>query len=511
MSWKNRSDKIFAVIAKNKPLLVIFLLSTSFFAWQHQFISWDFASYASNADYWQGDIYRIGSESDSAGFYYEISRPPLVPVILYLLGIFPLSEYIFIILASLLFLYSSVRFADCVKIRREFFYIFSLSPVALFYGMLNGTELLSLALLELFLVYLLEKKPQAGMFLGLAFLTRYNFLIFFPLIFSNRYPKKIAATIALFLIPMIPWLAFNFITTGNMLTSLADSFALNFKYRYYFTQPSSILHILTALSFLLPLFLLGLWQAFRKWNFKPAMKFLCSEKAKLLLIVVIALSLYQYLTTPSKELRYLFPLVLPVAYFSAKGIETFRKKAAIIAIILVALNLTLFASMNTGYETRERYQDAINILKSNQIENCRVLSNAWPIMNYIGQPSEPFPRKELLGKAIEEGNIVILFPSMGEPEWMQDRDFIREFPAVYESSELIVLGTGECNPPMRYEHNYMALLHEKIRNVYNVSINTNPCFVMFRGGVLENTCNFANGKGFVLDENREDGLLLVRD
>src|SRR3989338_5837401 len=193
MSWKNRSDKIFAVIAKNKPLLVIFLLSTSFFAWQHQFISWDFASYASNADYWQD------------GSYYEVSRPPLAPIILYSLDIFPLSEYIFIILASLLFLYSSVRFADCVKIRREFFYIFSLSPVALFYGMLNGTELLSLALLELFLVYLLEKKPQAGMFLGLAFLTRYNFLIFFPLIFSNRYPKKIAATIALFLIPMIPW------------------------------------------------------------------------------------------------------------------------------------------------------------------------------------------------------------------------------------------------------------------------------------------------------------------
>lgn len=499
----NRTKRI---ATENKLLLTVFLLSTIFFLWQHQFVSWDFASYVSNAQYWNG------------GSYYEISRPPLVPFILYALGTSLLSEYIFIILASALFLYSTVRAADRMKIRRDIFYLFSLSPMVLFYGLLNGTELLSLALFELFFIYLTDKPGKnslkapvlSGLFLGLAVLTRYGFLIFLPLILSSRHPKKILTTLAVFAAMLVPWLAFNFLTTGNMLTSIADSFALNFKYRYYFTQPVSLSHILTAISFLLPLFVLGTWQTFRSANRKTGvMDFLCKEKANILLIVIFLLSLYQYVATPSKELRYLFPLALPAAYFAVKCLEIFKKKARIVAIIII-LNLALFASMNS-YETKDKYYDAIDTLGSNQLDTCRVLSNAWTIMNYLGQPSEPFPRKELVGKSINEGNIVIFFSQIGEPEWA-NRTFVREFPAIYESDSMVILGTDACNPQRRYEHNYLTLLHDKIETVHNVSINTNPCFAMFsKHEIAEKACNFINGKGFTTDRNREDGLMLVRD
>ena len=58
----------------------------------------------------------------------------------------------------------------------------------------------------------------------------------------------------------------------------------------------------------------------------------------------------------------------------------------------------------------------------------------------------------------------------------------------------------------------MDLLHEKILSVYNVSINTNSCFVMFSNvETLEKGCNLLNGKGFTKDDNREAGLEYVRD
>ena len=158
----------------NKFLLIVFLLSTLFFIWQHSAVSWDFTVYADNARYWSG------------GSYYEVSRPPLLPFILYPLNN-AFSEYVFIIIASLLFLYSTVKLADKLKISRELFYLFSLSPMVLFFGLLNGTELLSLALLELFFVYVIEKKARSGIFLGLACLARYNFLIFLSLFGYTNY------------------------------------------------------------------------------------------------------------------------------------------------------------------------------------------------------------------------------------------------------------------------------------------------------------------------------------
>ena len=486
---------------RNKILILLFLLSTVFFLWQHSIhLSWDFTTYVSNARYW------------TEGSYYEISRPPLAPFVFLILGAFgAAAEQVFIVLVSILFLYSTIRLADRLKISREIFYIFSLSPMVLFFGMINGTELLSLALVELFLAFLIDKKPAAGIFLGLAFLTRYNFLIFLPLVFSNRSPKKILATFGLFALTLVPWLAFNFFTTGNMLTSLADSYALNFKFRYYFDKPFSFAHLFIAISFLLPLFVFGVLSAIRKWNVKGgSMKFLCREKANILLIIIFLLSIYQYASTPSKELRYLFPVALPVAYFSVKGLEWINRRKIALAIIglIIIANLVLLASLHipNPYEPREKYQNAISALEENFAE-CRLLTNAWPIINYLNRSAEPFPRRELLNRSIEEGNLILLFNSIGEPEWKSSLP--KEF-LIKETDDYILLGKG-CISSRRYEHNYLNLTAEKILLARNVSINTNPCFVLFENSAAEGICNFANGRGFVKDKNRISGLEFVRD
>lgn len=514
-------------LSRSKFLALLFLLSTAFFIWQHALhLSWDFTVYAENARYWSG-----------TGSYYETSRPPLAPFVFLMLSFLgAFAEQVFIVLVSIFFLYSTIRLAGKLKISRELFYLFSLSPMVMFYGMINGTELLSLALLELFLVYLLDKKPHdarahdafgvrwfasgiSGIFLGLAFLTRYNFLIFLPLVFSNRHPKRILATLGLFALTLIPWLAFNFLTTGNMLTSLADSYALNFKYRSYFSQPFSFSHLFMAISCLLPLFAAGVFTAIRTWHVKEArtIKFFCREKANILLLSIFLLSIYQYAATPSKELRYLFPAALPVAYFSSIAADEIRKRSkhlflAIVSVIIL-LNLALFAAMNiNAYDSGDKYRNAVKTMQEKGIGNCRTLSNAWPILNYLGKAAEPFPRKELVNRTVAEGNFVLIFYSIKEPEWANN-SFLHAYPVIHENNDFIVLGhEGACMPERVFNHTYLSLLLEKLLLVHNVSINTNPCFMLFGNyDALEKGCNLVNGKGFTADGNREDGLHLVRD
>ncbi|HIG97251.1 MAG TPA: hypothetical protein HA230_02800 [Candidatus Aenigmarchaeota archaeon] len=479
-------------IFKNKLLVILFALSTAFFVYQH-FVnfSWDFATYEDNARYWAGQ-----------GSYYEPGRPPLVPLML--MG----GEYLFIVLSSLLFLYATIKLADAMKLRREVFYLLLLSPFVLFFGLINGTELLSLALLELFLA--LMGKRYSGTFLGIACLARYNFVIFAPLLLADKNPKKIALNIMFFVLPFLPWFLYNFYTTGNAFTSMVDSYAINVKFRYYFTQPFSVMHLVTAITFLLPVFAYGLFIVAKRW------KRLTKEKYNILMLAIMILSIYLYSSTFSKELRYLFPLALPVAYFSYRGFDSLRKKPkTFLLTIIIALNLVLFVTMNisANYESKDKYADAINVLRANSIENCSLMTNAWSLINYLGMPAEPFPRKELVQHSIDEGNFILFFYSIGEPDWAQNRTFMEQYKTVYESKEFIILGNASrCMPQEKVNQTYLSMLHDKIFLVYNVSINTNPCFVMFSGNsFLESSCNFVNMKGFVTDENRITGLEMVRD
>ena len=494
--WSNKLYMILQWIFKNKLLVILFALSTTFFVYQH-FVnfSWDFATYEDNARYWAGQ-----------GSYYEPGRPPLVPFLLMLVG----GEYLFIVLSSMLFLYATIKLADAMKLRREVFYLLLLSPFVLFFGLINGTELLSLALLEMFLAFI--GKRYSGIFLGIACLARYNFVIFAPLLLADRNPKKVVLNILFFILPFLPWFLYNFYLTGNAFTSLADSYAINVKFRYYFTQPFSYVHLATAITFLLPVFAYGLFRTLKSMHFKR----LENEKYNILMLAIMVLSVYLYSSTFSKELRYLFPLALPVAYFSYKGFDLLRKKPKIFLLtIIVALNLVLFASMNisANYESKNKYADAINVLRTNGIENCRLMTNAWPLTNYLDMPSEPFPRKELVQQSIDEGNFILFFYSIGDPEWGQNKTFLEQYKTVYKNREFIILGNASrCISQEKINQTYLSMLHNKIFLVYNVSINTNPCFVMFSGNsFLESSCSLVNLKGFVTDENRITGLELVRD
>src|SRR3989344_795205 len=142
---------------------ILFFLTTLFFVVQHYFyLNWDFIVYILNAKF-----------LFSNGIYFEWPRPPLVPLLLGLFGIVKsrLAEYFFIIFVSFLHFYSSIKLAKKFGLDPTIYYIISVSPFLILQGMLVGTELLSLVLLQFFLAY--YDKVGSSAFLALAFLTRY--------------------------------------------------------------------------------------------------------------------------------------------------------------------------------------------------------------------------------------------------------------------------------------------------------------------------------------------------
>ncbi|MCA9485758.1 MAG: hypothetical protein KC506_02855, partial [Nanoarchaeota archaeon] len=199
---KKTKKKNFKQKEKNIPSIIIitFLIATTFFLLQHHWdLDWDFSSYVINANY-----------HFHGGDYVEIYRAPLASLILGpLLFLGKTGEFFYVVLVSVLFLISNLHLGKTLhskyfkKFRlteREFqiiFYLLSLNGFTIYFGTLVGTELLSLAFFELFLSFLLREK-YSGQFLALAVLTRYNFLIFAPLMFLNKNIKKILINFALF-------------------------------------------------------------------------------------------------------------------------------------------------------------------------------------------------------------------------------------------------------------------------------------------------------------------------
>src|SRR5437016_2218738 len=88
-------------IVKNKFIVTLFFLSTSFFLYHHYSnLSWDFSIFVLNAKYW------VGSSN-----YYEVLRPPLMSFLILILSplTWQVSEYIYIIIISAVFMFSTIK------------------------------------------------------------------------------------------------------------------------------------------------------------------------------------------------------------------------------------------------------------------------------------------------------------------------------------------------------------------------------------------------------------------
>ncbi|MEM3237213.1 MAG: glycosyltransferase family 87 protein, partial [Candidatus Micrarchaeaceae archaeon] len=164
---------------------------------------------------------------EAAGLYFEDFRAPLSSVLM--LPFTPLSpEYAllcYVVLVYLLLAWASTYLADALGMNRLVTYAAFLSPYLLYFGFIvNGTEALSAAFLLFGLGLISKRSSFSGILFGLAALAKYPTMIFFPLLFLLRKPKKITYAFLLEALVVLPWLLFNYAVFGNPLASYIDAF-----------------------------------------------------------------------------------------------------------------------------------------------------------------------------------------------------------------------------------------------------------------------------------------------
>lgn len=445
-------------LLKEKYIYLIYFLITIFFIYQHTLgVGWDFASYILNAKYFFSD-----------GNYFEWLRPPLTPLLIGIFSIFTwkLSPYFYIIFLTALHFYSSQVFARKFNINFNLYYIISLSPFFLINGLREGTEILSLSLLQLFLAYLNDKR--AGIFLALSFLTRYPNIIFLPLILFKKNIKKILLDLIIFILILSPWLLYNYFSAGNALTSIADAYSLNIKFRLeYMDFNFNILDIILFGNYLLVFSLLFFAKNIKNLN-----------KKDFIVLIFLVLFLISYLKTPVKIFRYLFMILIPLTYFSAKYLEKLKNKFKIAFILLIISIIIFIFSFNFNYDLNNFN---LETQAKNSLDNCSLMSNRWVPMNYIGVTTLPAPRKELLQYYIDKEERILIFYKSDEPEYSSDIEFLEKFNVIKKTDSYILLGNEQkCSKPLeKFELNYLNSLNETVYLMKNQSVDISNCNVFF--------------------------------
>jgi hypothetical protein len=434
-----------------------------------------------------------------------------MPFILSILSVFGwvASQYIYLVLISALFAYSSIKLADSLKLNRTVFYLLSLNPYVLKLGLVNGTELLSLAFFELFAANLIAKK-DSGHWLGFACLSRYNLVIFLPALIFHKNIKKIIKNAVYFSLPFIPWFAYNYVKHGNIFMSIADIYANNVKFRGYIQQAFNFGHVGMVINFMLPFFFLGIvyvvYLVLNGFYENRSMKGFFSvifEKriAEIIMLISFAAFLNGYNNIPIKDVRYLFTLSMPVVYFSVMGVEYICQKSripnlkVIITAALVLLTAASVPALLEYYETEDVYVDSIEKMEELGINNCALKSNGWVLLNYLERTSHDYPWDRLVGHYIDEGYYILLFYRIGEPIYSRNKTFMQQFPIAYENEDYIILGNAtpeNCAQITKVDNTYVEAVNQTVTLLYNTSIDTDACHIFFEGNITRRLCNLAN-------------------
>jgi hypothetical protein len=467
----------------------LYLLSTAFFIYQRIALhTWDFNAYSLNGQY-----------LFSQGNYFEPLRPPLAG---FILGIFNTllgmkgAEICFILVVSTIFCISTMFLARTLKSNEVVFYLLSLNAYLLFYGLHEGTELLSLSFIELALALIIRNNSFSGLFLGLAFLTRYTNLTIIPFLILHGNIKKIMKSLSLVILVISPWLIYNYAHYGNMFTSFADLYAINLAYQSSSSGTPQIIDLLKVTNLLLPLIILGAYS----FKIKNTLKI---SKTSILMVLLALQGVLVYLTTPYKTSRYLFVLILPCIYLAYQGYVHLQRKSKrtplILAIIVILSFGSAIAITHKTISDPSYYQKPLEYLKEHNLSECSILSNRWVDLTYRGIQASPIPPQALFKKKIEQGYILVLFKETHTQTYGLKQDYL-----FYNQTATTTIAGNGCLPRRTYNLLFTEQARENIYEQYHYMININPCFILFRSSdIAEKTCNAINGNGFTQDPNRK--------
>ena len=390
---KKRTSLFKGVIGKSanfiynerKILTVIAVVSFFIFAALEFFLlrNWDMLVRILNANYLFHN-----------GYYFEPERALLESIIIGLFS-YPFGNYAvyaFIAVTISIFVFSIKEFASAFKSDFYLTLLFLMSPFIIFYGIKNGSDLFVISFIILFIVYVKKKSPLSGLFMGLAFLSKYDAILFIPIIFfmlrKNRKDiTNFLLAILILIAVLTPYFIYNFLEFGNFIFTFAMSF-LNFTVEI----SNSIPFVYTGLEELIvPIIAFVILSI--TWKSRKIKKVLSLD----IYILLVGLIISGYIYYASNWLMVggmgTFRFALPLLVFSSLILSRFLKKEDILWLMpffAISLVIAIFIMgpmiPQTGLgEFKAAISDFSSVYNTT---NCTVSSDFWVELDYFGLPAE---------------------------------------------------------------------------------------------------------------------------
>lgn len=299
-------------------------------------------------------------------------RPPLLPILIFLISIFSLKAGVLNFIIPIISSAGAVgMFFLCRKLLGEkaavySSLIFAFFPLSVFWGskILTDSLFLTLAIFAAYFFWTSFFEDAGykhcilfGVFSGMAFLSRYSFIWFFPVFFISLwyyrrslkflYDKKFILSSLSFLILVIPWFVFNYFSYGGVFGFLihANESTLRWggqSFFYYFWV------LIKDFWIFAPLFIIGLFYCMKNRKNKQVF-FLIAWLA----IIFLSASLMTH-----KEDRYLLPVLPVLCCFSGYGLAIHKKYRnlllGLIILFILAGNFYLFNSAYHSFDSESQ-------------------------------------------------------------------------------------------------------------------------------------------------------------
>jgi hypothetical protein len=342
-------------------------------------------------------------------FYIEPYREPIpAAIFVTLIMLFHNPVIPYLIVLFIIFVLALWYFGKSLDFDSLLLYGIMLNPFFLYLSFVfNGTEILSLSFMLIAIGLIYRKKPTAGLFMGLAGLSKYPTLIFLPMLFFLKDRKKIITSFIFLILITMPWLVFNYIFYGNPFESYIADFTFNVVQTNNFLAaiPISIPIIPILVSIGVPILFLvvGLLFSGKKDIKKIVVDALKGKEFAKMSSVFLVLAFVGYLvvslhTYILSQLRYSYFLCATSVFFTliilqhlSKNDNRIKGKFIVTSIIILAISITgYYYIINHTYFAVYNINPPNSIVKSSikelnalGFQNCRVVSNAWIDLIYL--------------------------------------------------------------------------------------------------------------------------------
>lgn len=365
-----------------------FILSVTFFSIQFDLLrNWDMLVRILNSNY------LFHNEG-----YFENQRALLESFIIgafsFIFGSY--SVFAFITFFTFLFFLSVYFFSKSFGVEYTILLGILLNPFFLFYAIKNGSELPMYTFIIFFVSFVKIKKPIAGVFLALAFVSKYDSLLMLPLalfLIDKKYiesVKRITLFIIFTLLALTPFFAYNIILYHDPIFTFLASFAKNAPSISSFSVPAYNYFYYGFYELLAILPIIGIVVLFNKKILQTVKR---NKKEFAMLSLLAFLSFLIYFFASGLYVHglgyYRFFLLVTVSITLVISLLT-KKEMLLLTVIFFAVSLLIayhiLLSQNFNAHTISNEVNAAKqlLLQKYGKTNCTVQSNDWVYLDYYG-------------------------------------------------------------------------------------------------------------------------------